>query len=700
MQILPAILLLSAAWPLLACRTAGSADTDPYEVVVYGGTSGGITCAVQLARLGRRVVLLEPTERLGGLSTSGLGATDIGNKAAIGGLSREFYRRIRTHYAADPAWVHERREDFRGRGHAPEDDAAWTFEPKVALAVFEDMIREAGVPVQRNARLDLGPGGVTVEAGRIVALRTTDGRTFRGRYFVDASYEGDLLAKAGVRYRVGREANAEFGETLNGVQVRNADKHQFSHGVDPYVEPGNPASGLLRYVAASGPGVDGAADRRVQAYCFRLCTTDVADNRVPWPKPAGYDERDFELLLRNFEAGDLRVPWHRVLMPNRKTDTNNNFAVSTDAIGLSDPWPEAGWAERERIFADHVYYTQGLLWTLANHPRVPAAVREEFRTWGLCKDEFEASGHWPPQLYVREARRMVGEVVLTEHHCRGTEVVDDPVGLGAYGMDSHNVQRYVDAAGRVRNEGDVQVHGFTPYGIPYRAIVPRRAECTNLLVPVCLSSTHIAFGSARMEPVFMVLGHSAATAADLALARGIAVQDVDRAALRERLLAEGQVLRWTGPVRKLVGVDPRTLDGIVVDDSAARLEGSWSSGSSVTPFVGYGYSHDGDAAKGRALARFELFVTQAGPHRVQLAWQAHANRSAAVPVTVRHGDRVERRTVDQRATPRTDGLFETLCTLTLSPDLPLIVEVGNAGTEGHVVVDAVRALPAGDDEGR
>jgi len=505
------------------CMFAGCrAGSERYDVVVYGGTSGGVVAAVKAARMGHSVVLIEPGRHLGGLSAGGLGATDIGNKRAIGGMARDFYRRI-------------------GRAYGAEEGGK--SEPHVAERVFEDLVREARVPVVRGERLDLA-SGVRKDGARIVALTMESGRTFAGRVFVDASYEGDVLAKAGVRYHVGRESNATYGETLNGVQVANATKHQFTHAVDPYVVPGDPASGLLPGIEPRPPGPDGSGDARVQAYNFRVCTTDVPENRRPWPRPADYDAQRYELLLRNFEAGDLRVPWHPVPMPNRKTDTNNNFAISTDYIGMNYAYPDGDYATRDRIIQAHRSYQQGLLWTLANSPRVPEAVRTHFQTWGLARDEFMDSDNWPHQLYVREARRMISDYVMTQHDCQGERVAEDPVGLAAYTMDSHNVQRYVDATGHVRNEGDVQVGGFPPYPISYRAIVPRREECTNLLVPVCLSASHIAFGSIRMEPVFMVLGESAATAAVLAIEADVDVQAVDYERLAKRLNADGQVLRW------------------------------------------------------------------------------------------------------------------------------------------------------------
>jgi hypothetical protein len=481
-----------------------------------------VVAAVKVARMGKSVVLIEPGRHLGGLSSGGLGATDIGNKGAIGGMAREFYRRL---------------------GQVYGQDEAWKFEPHVAEETFNALVREADVPVVLGERLDLS-SGVKKRGTRITEIEMESGRRFRGRMFIDATYEGDLMAKAGVSYTVGREANAVHGETLNGVQTANAIHHQFVKPVDPYVVPGNPASGLLPGVHGDGPGAEGGGDHRVQAYCFRMCTTDAEENRRAWTKPDDYDPLRYELLLRNFEAGDHRVPWHPVMMPNRKTDTNNNFAISTDNIGMNYDYPDGDYATRARIIREHRSYQQGLMWTLANSPRVPEKVRAHFQRLGPAKDEFTDNDNWPHQLYIREARRMVAEYVMTQHNCQGREVAEDPVGLAAYTMDSHNVQRYVDEHGHARNEGDVQVGGFPPYPISYRSIVPTRAECTNLFVPVCLSASHIAFGSIRMEPVFMVLGESAATAAAQALDAGVDVQDVGYESLAERLIADGQILRW------------------------------------------------------------------------------------------------------------------------------------------------------------
>ncbi len=524
-------------------------DRRDYDVVIYGGTSAGIAAAVQVKRMGGTVIVIEPSHRVGGLTTGGLGQTDIGNKAAIGGVAREFYQRVRKYYDDPRHWRWQSREEYQSSGQsrtAKKESAMWTFEPSAALAIMQDFIREHEIPVVYGERLDRSARGVAKRGATITAIRMEGGKIYRGRVFIDATYEGDLMATAGVSYVVGRESNATYGETLNGVQTRQAKYHQFMPGVDPYVRPGDPSSGLLPGIDPSGPGEEGSGDRRVQAYCFRMCLTDHPENRIPFAKPADYDPLMYELLLRNFEAGERGMPWINSAMPNRKTDTNNRTGFSTDFIGQNYDYPEASYAEREKIIARHRSYQQGLMWTLANHPRVPEAIRREVSRWGTCRDEFERADGWQQQLYIRESRRMVGAYVMTQHNCQGRVTAEQPVGLAAYTMDSHNVQRYVDKDGHVRNEGDVEVGGFPPYGIDYRALVPKEEECGNLLVPVCLSASHIAFGSIRMEPVFMVLGQSAATAAMQAVRSESTVQRIDYAVLRRRLLADRQVLEWGG----------------------------------------------------------------------------------------------------------------------------------------------------------
>jgi hypothetical protein len=681
-----ALVVLSLA---LSASPAHAAPRE-FDIVVYGGTSGGVAAAVQAARMGKSVVLIEPGKHLGGLTSGGLGATDIGNKAAIGGIAREFYQRIRKHYDEEASWKYEKKADFKGTGHDAKEDTAWTFEPHVAEKVFNDLVKEHKVVVVFSQRLDL-KNGVKMDGTRIVSVTMESSENYAGKVFIDATYEGDLMAKAGVSYHVGREANKTYGETLNGIQVKNATHHQFVKKIDPYVKPGDATSGLLPRVEAGPPGADGDGDKRVQAYCYRLCATDRAENRRAWPKPANYDEKQYELLLRNFEAGDLRLPWNPLLMPNRKTDANNNFAFSTDNLGMNYAYPDGDYAARDKIIREHIDYQQGLMWTLANHPRVPEKVREHFTTWSLAKDEFADTDNWPRQLYVREARRMVSDYVMIEQNCRGSRAAEDSIGLAAYGMDSHNVRRYVTKDGTVANEGDVQVGGFSPYPIAYRSIVPKAGECTNLLVPVCLSASHISYGSIRMEPVFMVLGQSSATAAALAIDGKTDVQKVDYAKLRERLTADKQVLAWAGPKRP-VGVDPKTLAGVVVDDSAAERKGFDHVSTAVGPFVGDGYRHDGNAGRGEQSARYQPDLP-ASKYEVRLSYTANPNRATNVPVTVVHADGTAAVKVNQQKAPPIDKMWVSLGTFRFEKGKKGYVEVTNKDADGYVVIDAVQWLP-------
>ena len=537
---------LAALTSLLALCAPFARAAEIIDVVVYGGTSAGVAAAVQAKRMGRSVVVVGPDRHLGGLTAGGLGFTDSGRKEVIGGLAREFYERVFAHYEKPGAWNWQDRAGYGNRGQGtPAIDggarAMWVFEPQVAEAIFEDLVRQHGITVHRDEWLDRDHG-VTRRDGRIAAIRMQSGKEFRGRMFVDATYEGDLMAAAGVSFTVGREANVTYGETLNGVQVAVATKHQFTRAVDAFVEPGNPASGLLPHVQPGLPGLNGTGDKRVQAYCYRVCMTDHPENRVPFPKPDGYEARQYELLLRYLLAGWRDLTKKFDPLPNRKTDTNNSGAFSFDNIGMNYDYPEASYQRRREILREHETYQKGLLWFLCHDPRVPAEVRTEIGRWGLARDEFKDNGHWPHQIYVREARRMVSDFVITERHLKLEQPTLRPVGMGSYNMDSHHVQRYADAAGHARNEGDVQVGLKASYPIDFGTIVPKRAECANLAVPVCVSASHIAYGSIRMEPVFMVLGQAAATAACLALDADQALQDVDYAKLRQRLLADRQVL--------------------------------------------------------------------------------------------------------------------------------------------------------------
>jgi hypothetical protein len=535
---------------IFSVRPAGAAD---YDVVVYGGTSGAVIAAVQAKVMGKTVIVVSPDRHLGGLTSGGLGWTDTGNKAVIGGLARNFYHRVWKHYDSDASWKWQDRASYGNKGQGtPAIDGAertmWIFEPGVAEKVFEDLVREHGIQVVRDEWLDRAKG-VRKEAGRIVSITTLAGRTYAGKMFIDATYEGDLMASAGVSYHVGREANSVYGEEHNGVQTGVLHhRHHFGvlkEKISPYVMPGDPRSGVLPRVSAAHPGNFGEGDSKVQAYCYRMCLTDHPENRIPFAKPEGYDPRQYELLARIYAAGWTETFGKFDPIPNRKTDTNNHGPFSTDNIGMNYDYPEASYERRREILKEHQNYQKGWLYFITTDPRVPADVRERMSRWGLPKDEFKDNGGWPHQIYVREARRMTGQFVMTENHLRKRKPTPDSVGMGSYTIDSHNVQRYITPEGYVQNEGDIGVGLKEPYEIAYGSLVPKRGQVGNLLVPVCVSSSHIAFGSIRMEPVFMILGQSAATAASLAIDAGIPVQDVPYAKLRERLLRDGQILKYT-----------------------------------------------------------------------------------------------------------------------------------------------------------
>jgi lysophospholipase L1-like esterase len=570
-----AALLAAWAWP--ADRSAAAATvpgTAGFDVVVYGGTAGGITAAVQAARMGKRAAIIDPSDHLGGMTSGGLGFTDVGSPSTIGGLSREFYHRVWQAYRDPAAWTSGTREQFLkvpGQGVRAIDEGAevqWTFEPHVAERVLDEMVAAAHVSRLRG-RLDR-KGGVLKDGVRITGLRLEDGRTIAGRVFVDASYEGDVMAGAGVRYVVGREANGQYGETISGIQAAAATKNQLPAGIDAYLAKGNPAGGLLAGVNTSPGGTDGTADAKVQAYCYRLCLTDIPSNRLPIPKPAGYEERDFELVLRAIEAGQTG---HFLsldhLVPNHKTDSNNQGGISLDLIGGNYGYPDGDYAARDRIADAHKRWDLGLIYTLQHAARVPAKLRAGMEKWGLPKDEFTDNDHWPRQLYVREGRRMVGQLVECEPLLRDSASINDSVGMGSYAMDSHNVQRYADGSGHVRNEGDVEIPVGHPYRVSYRSLVPQAGQCDNVLVPWCLSASHAAYASIRMEPVFMALGQACGTAASLAIDGNTSVQAVPYAALRERLLNDKQVLDLSGGHRAAAadGADAGPVRVICLGDS-------------------------------------------------------------------------------------------------------------------------------------
>ncbi len=524
-------------------------NTNQYsaDLIIYGGTAAAVTAAVEAVHSGKTVLVVSPDMHLGGLSSGGLGYTDTGNKSTIGGLSREFYHRVWLHYNDSSAWKWEKNSEFGNKGQGTvamdgENRTMWIFEPHVAEQVFEDFISENKITVLRDEWIERTKG-VVKKDGKIVSIKTLSGKIFYGKIFIDASYEGDLMAAAGVSYHVGREACTVYNETWNGVQAGlKQHPHYFKDKIDPYRVTGQPESGLLYGISSEPIAQNCTGDNKIQAYCFRLCMSNNPNNLVPFPRPESYDSSKYELLTRVFDAGWREWFGKFDMIPNRKTDTNNHGPFSSDFIGMNYDYPEATYERRKEIIRAHEDYQKGLLYFVANDPRVPKEIHDKMQEWGLAKDEFADNGNWSRQLYIREARRMIGVYVTSENDVLAKREVPEPIGMGSYAMDSHNIQRYVTSEGVVQNEGDVGVSPERPYAVSYGSIIPKREECTNLIVPVCVSSSHIAYGSIRMEPVFMILGQSAAIAASLAIDNRKPVQDIDYQVFKEKLFARKQVL--------------------------------------------------------------------------------------------------------------------------------------------------------------
>ncbi len=654
-----------------------------YDICVYGGTSAGVIAAYTAKMQGKSVLLIEPTKRLGGLSSGGLGQTDIGNKYAITGVARDFYRRVGQHYGKFEQW---------------------TFEPHVALNLFNEYIQKAQVEVWYDYRLF----SVKNQKGEIQEIVVENAiypepktnRTIRAKVYIDCTYEGDLMAKAGVSYTVGREDNKQYGETWNGVQM--LDKHQFPKGISPYKIPDDPKSGLLWGISEATLLPQGSGDKSVQAYNFRICLTSDPANRIPITRPARYDSTKYELLLRQVAIEKPEhINWgvlHIADMPNHKTDINNKGGLSTDMIGMNFDYPEADYDTRQKIIQEHVDYTKGFLYFVGHDPRMPAHLRQQMLEWGYPKDEYEDNDHFTPQLYIREARRMVGEYVMTQHHCEGDEVAPDAIALAAYSMDSHNCQRLIvknPETGKmmVQNEGDVQVHGFGPYPISYRTLTPKRTECTNLLVPVAHSASHIAYGSIRMEPVFMALGQAAATAAVLAIDKKSAVQEIDVPTLQNRLkndpLADGST--------------PEILIDNDVTPKSITLTGNWRKEAGGGK---YAASQLVDDSKGTqpGSARFTPTVPQAGKYTVYV-FNPYPGAGGVNPAqydgkTTGKASSTKLKIKAGKSTKNVELATQTQVNEWIKAgtyDFPAgsdsYVEISNAGANGTVVADAVLFVP-------
>ena len=680
------LLLLLAMIPLLPAGTApgqgGKAQpAQRADVIVYGATPGGIIAAVTVAREGKSVLLLEPGQHLGGMITGGLCATDTGNHATIGGYSREFFDRVRAYYIKKNGPDHPTIKDCSD-GFRPE--------PHVAGIVFREMLKEAKVEIIFGSRLRSVEVFTTQppSVGRI----GTDRGNFEGAIFIDATYEGDLMAKAGIKYAVGREGRKQYNESLAGVQA-HSKYHQFPVKVSPFTG----ADKLLPLVQPGPAGEPGDGDKKVQAYNFRLCLTQRPDLRLPWPKPKNYDPKRYELLARYLAArpdvkfGQLCNP---VKLPNGKTDTNNNGPISTDHIGANWDYPEGKEEVRKRIYDDHVDYTQGFFYFLATDARVPKKLQAEVNSWGLSKGEHTDNDGWPHQLYIREARRMVGAHVMTQADLMQDRVKKDSVGLGSYNTDSHHVQRVPTKDGAVINEGDFQV-GVQPYAIPYRSLTPKTEQCKNVLVPVCVSSSHVAYGTIRMEPVFMMLGQASGVAAVLAIDGKTRVQDISIEKLQAKLKSQKAILSPEG-LGKAGGakrLDPAKLSGIVVDDTQAVKTGEWVHSTATGPFVGEGYLHDGNRDQGKLRVRFTPKLPAAGKYEVRLFYPPNPNRATNVLVVIRCVDRELRARVDQRQ-PLKGEQGVSLGIYPFAAGETGWVEIRNDGANGYVIADAVQFVPA------
>lgn len=678
---------------LLTVKSTVGYSQDEYEVdiCVYGGTSAGVIAAYTAEKLGKKAMIIEPGKRLGGMSSGGLGYTDIGNKFAITGLARDFYRRLGNHYGKFEQW---------------------TFEPKVAENIFKDYVRRGGYTVLFEHRIK----DVIKDNNRVteIILEGASDRTreirVRAKMFIDCGYEGDLMAKAGISYVTGREDNKEFDETINGVQLM--DGHQFPNDVDPYVIPGKPRSGLLWGISDDKLPSTGKGDKRIQAYNYRICLTSDPLNRVPVTRPVDYDSTRYELLVRLFKKFPDRKTlndyfiWSR--MPNQKTDINNRGGFSTDLIGMNYEYPDASYEKRAQIIREHESYTKGLLYFYGHDLRVPDTLRQQMLQWGYPRDEYVENGNWSPQLYIREARRMRGQYVMTQHNCQGRGVVKDGIGLAAYTMDSHNCQRIV-VDGMVKNEGNVEVGGFGPYPISYGAIVPKKSEAENVFVPVCLSATHIAYGSIRMEPVFMVLAQSAATAAVMAIDNNKAVQDIDVAVLQNYLkndpLADGSVAERL--------TDNEDKSSVSVTGRWIRVnEGGYGSSFLLTssemnrqrhvapqppgkPGDNPKPSHAGQSSQPETMSvRFTLDTDQPR-FRVYMYIPRVPNSTTRMPVKIFNGESTRSLVLDPTRLSiegQTSGEWVDLGEVEIKNKKPY-VEVSTENLQGTIVADAVLWIP-------
>lgn len=637
-----------------------------FDICIYGATSAGVIAAYTAKQLGKSVILVESSSHIGGMTSGGLGYTDIGNKYVVTGMAIDFYRRVGRHYGGFEQW---------------------TFEPKVAKAIFETYLQKADVPVIFKRRLiAVEKSGTTITSIIVEDVMDADNSSnaselkISAKEFLDCTYEGDLMARAGVSFTVGREPNTQYKETYNGVHLLKG--HQFPDGIDPYITPGDSTSGLLWGIGDGKLMPEGSGDEKVQAYNIRICLTANPDNMIPITRPDGYDSTHYALFLRwieKYPAKSINSFFIISKMPNDKTDINNRGPFSTDMIGMNWNYPEADYDTRRKIQDAHDVYTKGFLYFVGHDSRVPKHLRDQMLKYGYPKDEYIDNDHWTPQMYVRESRRMVGEYVVTQANCEGRTRSEDGIAQAAYTMDSHNCDRIV-VDGMVKNEGNVEIGGFGPFPISYKALVPKPGECTNLLVPVCLSASHIAYGSIRMEPVFMVLGQAAATAAVLAIDQQENVQDVPVEAIR-RLLKENPY------------VDGRPADILVdnEDSSHVIIQGDWKEGKRG----GYGpnfLSAKAGIQKETPSVRFVPEVSVDGVYNLYAYYPKLKTIADKTLITIFDGRKKVQRTInksDVQVGGQTSGEWVSLGKFKLKKGKSAYVEISNDSQQGLVVADAV-----------
>lgn len=662
------------------------------DVIVYGATPGGFCAAIAAAREGASVILLEPTDHVGGVNTGGLCFSDSNQtvRSTVLGLFEEWHLRIEKDY--------QQRNVALPYKVAEKDHKPWTYEPHVAAKITKQMLDEARVKVLTKRVLQQ----VKKEGARITQITTSDGE-FTAKVFVDGTYEGDLMAASGVGWTIGREGRKEFDESLAGKQ--------YGTGPPTSAKAKMPISGyddngkVLPLITSTDVGPNEEGDSNVMVYSFRLCLTKNPENRVPMPKPAKYDPARFEVVRRHLQKGGRGVGFDRYELPGDKFDGNNSIGgqFSLGLVGACNGWSEASEEERKVIWEAHKQYTLEFYQFLTTDPAVPEASRKQFAELGLCKDEFPEYGHFSPALYVREGRRMKGPYVVTQNDIMKTPQKDDAIAVSSFPIDSHDCQRVALKDGGVLNEGTMLIrmegrrHGY-PHHIPYGAITPKEAECDNLLVPVALSCTHVAISSIRVEPTWMILGQSAGIAAALSAKQNVSVQKLPYPALRERLLAQKQVLdlpvlpELPPATKEAVKVDPKTLPGIVLDNAQAELKGGWGRSSGFEPHVGTGYLHDNKRGDGQSSATFRFKAPKSGRYDLRMAYSPHETRAKNVPVTIQNGGNKIEIMADQTLPLPAGEAFRKIGTIELNADAEITITVSNVGTSGFVIVDALQLI--------